>query len=150
MVDKNQVRRFQTFSQVLSSILRTTNSLGVYKGNQSLLIPKDDYLNESSLMCDEYLPLNLWVYFGLRVTASGKSAYTYGLKEFNKSEMEIVNSLKSLEDIREFLFNMTHYVLDYDITFKDGQTCGLSMEERIAITFSKGIFVKGDSFKLAY
>lgn len=147
---QDQIKRFKIFTQVICSLLRTTNSIGVYKGNQSLLIPKDDYLNEAEAMNEEYLPLNLWIYFGLRVTDNGNSAYTYGLKEFNKTEVEIVNSQKSLEDIREFLFNITHYVLDYGVSFKDGQTVGGSEEEKIAISFSKGQFVDGDTFKLAY
>jgi hypothetical protein len=130
--------------------LRTTNAIGVYKGNQSLLIPKADYLNEAGAMSEEYLPLNLWIYFGLRVTDNENSGYTYGLKEFNKTEMEVVNSQKSLEDIRGFLFNIAHYVLEYDVTFQDGQTVGGSEDEKIAIKSSKGQFVEGVTFKLAY
>ncbi|RZK01817.1 MAG: DUF4261 domain-containing protein, partial [Flavobacterium sp.] len=126
---QDQIKRFKIFTQVLCSLLRTTNAIGVYKGNQSLLIPKDDYLNEAEAMNEEYLPLNLWIYFGLRVTDNGNSGYTYGLKEFNKVELEIVNSSKSLEDIRGFLFNITNYVLEYDVAFQDGQTVGGSEEE---------------------
>lgn len=147
---QDQIKRFKIFTKVICSLLRTTNSIGVYKGNQSLLIPKEDYLSEAELMNDNYLPLNLWIYFGLRTTDKGKSGYTYGLKEFNKTEMEVLNSSKSLEDIRGFLFNFTQYVLDNDVTFHDGQTCGLSEEEKIAISISKGKFVDGDTLKLAY
>lgn len=147
---KDQIKRFKIFTQVICSLLRMTNSVGVYKGTQSLLIPKDDYLYEAELMSKDYLPLNLWIYFGYRVTDNGNSSYTYGLKEFNKTEMEIINSSKSIEVIRKFLFNMTHYVLDYDVTFRDGQTCGMSADDRIAIAFSKGKYVEGDTFKLAY
>lgn len=148
--EQDQIKRFKVFTQVLCSLLRTTNSIGIYKGNQSLLIPKDDYLNQAGLMSEEYLPLNLWIYFGLRTNNNGNSGYTYGLKELNKAEMEILNSSKSLEDIRAFLFNIAHYVLEYDVTFKDGQTCGLSEDEKIAISFSKGQLVEGDTVKLKY
>ena len=149
-IEQDQIKRFKIFTQVICSILRITNSVGVYKGNQSLLIPKEDYLNEAELMNEEYLPLNIWIYFGYRVSEAGNSGYTYGLKEFNKNEMEIINSSKSIEQIRGFLFNMAHYVLDYNVIFKDGQTCGLLAEEKIAITSSKGKFVEGDSLKFAY
>jgi hypothetical protein len=147
---QDQIKRFKIFTQVLCSLLRTTNAVGIYKGNQSLLIPKENYLNDAEAMSNEYLPLNLWIYFGLRVTDKGNSGYTYGLKEFNKTEMEIVASSKTLEEIRRFLFNITHYVLDYDVTFQDGQTVGGSEEEKIAISLSQGKFVDGDTFKLAY
>ncbi len=147
---QNKVKRFRIFTQVVCSLLRTTNSIGVYKGTQSLLIPKNDYLTESGLMTDEYLPLNLWIYFGLRVTDNGNSGYTYGLKEFDKPEMEVLNSSMSLEEIRGFLFNIAHYVLDYDVTFEEGQTVGSTEDEKITILFSKGVFLDGDTFKLAF
>jgi len=146
----DQVKCFMTFTRVICSLLRTTNSIGVYKGNQSLLIPKDDYLNEAELMGNDYLPLNLWIYFGLQVTDMGNSGYTYGLTAFDKHEMEVLNSSKSLEEIRGLLFNMAYYVVENNVAFKDGDTCGLSAEERISISFSKGKLVEGKTFKLAY
>jgi hypothetical protein len=146
----DQKKRYKIFTQVLCSLLRTTNAIGVYKGNQSLLIPKNDYLSEAGFMSDDYLPVNLWIYFGLRVSSRGNSGYTYGLKEFGKEEIEIVNSLHNLEEIREFLFNIASYVLDYDVIFQDGQTVGGSEDDKIAISWSKGQFVEGKSFKLAY
>ncbi len=147
---QDKIRRFKIFTQVICSLLRTTNSLGVYEGTQSLLIPKSDYIDEASLMTDDYLPLNLWIYFGYRITDKGNGGYTYGLKEFGKTEMEIIDSSKSIGEISKFLFNITHYVLDNDVTFKEGQTCGMSADERIPIHFSKGKYIEGDTLKLAY
>jgi len=147
---QDQVKRFKMFTKVVCSLLRVTDSIGVYEGSQSLLIPKQDYLDIAEGMTDDYFPLNLWIYFGYRKTDNGNSGYTYGLKEFGKHEMEIVDSSKTIGQIEKFLFNMTHYVLEYDVTFKDGQTCGMSADEKIAITFSKGKFVDDESFKLAY
>lgn len=147
---QDQIKRFKLFTKILCSLLRITNSIGVYEGNQSLLLPKDDYLREAALMSENYLPLNLWIYFGLRKTEKGQSGYTYGMREFNKMEMEVLSSSKSLEDIRGFLFNIAHYVLDYDVIFQDGQTCGISEEDKIPISISKGKFVDCDTLKLAY
>lgn len=146
----NMVKRYKIFTSVICSLLRTNNAIGVYKGNQSLLIRKDDYLQEADGMSDEWYPLNLWIYFGLRHGNDKNSGYTYGLREFNKLELEIVASAKGLADIRAFLYNMAHYVLDYDVEFQDGQTCGLSESEKIGITLSKGVFVDGETFKMAY
>jgi hypothetical protein len=144
------VKRFSVFTQVICSLLRTTNAIGVYKGNQSLLIPKDDYLEQAEALKDDILPLNLWVYVGLRQAGGRNSGYTYGMKEFGKTEMEILNSGNGLGEIRGFLLGMAHYVLKSDVEFKDGETCGFSAEERIKITYSKGQFVEGYTLKLAY
>lgn len=146
----DQVKRYRIFTSVICSLLRTNNAIGVYKGAQSLLIPKEDYLAEAEGMNDDWFPLNLWIYFGLRKIKDKGVGYTYGLKEFNKRELEVVDSERDLTDIRNFLFNMTHYILDHDVEFEDGQTCGLSESERIKITLSPGQFVDTDSFKLAY
>jgi hypothetical protein len=148
--EKGQIDRYKLFTQVICSLLRTTSSIGVYMGNQSLLIPCEDYLNEAGLMGEEYFPLNLWVYFGLKINRGKNFGYTYGLKEFNKKEMEILDSAKDLEEIRAFLFNMAHYVLEYNVEFKEGQTCGLSEDQKIKISFSKGHLAEGETFKLAY
>lgn len=147
---QDQVKRFKIFTKVICSLLRITNSIGVYKGSQSLLIPKQAYLDIAKWMTEDSFPLNLWIYFGYRQTNNGNSGYTYGLKEFGKYEMEIVNSKKTISEIEIFLFNMTHYVLEYDVTFKDGQSCGMSADEKIAITFSKGQLVDTETFNLAY
>ena len=146
----NQVKRYKLFTSVICSLLRTNDAIGVFKGNQSLLIPNDDYLSEAAGMSDDWYPLNLWIYFGMGKEQDKSFGYTHGLKEFNKRELEILDSEKGLDDIRKFLYNMTHYILDYNVEFKDGQTCGLSETERIRITLSPGKFIDSDSFKLAY
>lgn len=147
---QQSLQQYTIFTQVTSSLLRTTNSTGVYMGNQTLLISKKDYLTEAELMDEDFFPLNLWIHFGLRTSGEGNSGYTHGLKEFDKTEMEILGSEKGLEDIREFLFNISHYVLEYDVTFHEGETCGTSEDEKVPLTLSKGKFIEGETFKLAY
>lgn len=146
----NQVKRYRIFTEIICAILRTTDAIGIYQGGQSLLIAREQYLETAQYMDDNYLPIDLWIYFGLSKSESGNSGYTYGLKQFNKTEMEIVHSSEGLEDIRGLLFNLAAYVVENDITFRDGETCGFSAEQKIVISYSKGIFLEGNTFKLAY
>lgn len=90
----------------------------------------------------------LWIYIGLRKTTEGNCAYSYGLKDFQKSEIEILDSKLSLEDLFDFLFNITSYVINNDIALKDGETIGLTAEQKISIKLSKARFVEGTSIKL--
>jgi hypothetical protein len=147
--ESNQVKRYRIFTQVICSILRVTNAIGVYKGNQTLLIPKDAYLSIASYMTENTLPLNLWIYFGFRVSEDGNCGYTYGLNQFNKNELEILDSKRSFDDINYFLYDLSHYVLSCDVVFKNGQTCGLE-NEKVKISLSNGVLVEGESFKLGY
>ncbi|WP_083839429.1 DUF4261 domain-containing protein [Mucilaginibacter paludis] len=62
--------------------------------------------------------------------------------------MEILDSKLSLEDLFDFLFNIISYVIDNDITLKDGETIGLTAEQKISIKLSKARFVDGTSIKL--
>jgi hypothetical protein len=147
----DMVKRYKLYTEIIVSLMTTTNAVAMYMGMQSLVIGKESYLMQAAYMDDDNLPLNLWIYFGLRSDAGLNSAYTYGLKEFGKKELEIVRSSRSLEDLLEFLFNIAHYVLACDVTFDDGQTCGLSEEERIPISVSKGVYLdEKETFKLAF
>ena len=44
------------------------------------------------MMKEEMLPIQLWVYIDIINDRDKSSVYTYGMKEFGKSEMEIINS----------------------------------------------------------
>jgi len=145
---KSPLERFKILSKVLYSILIASDAVGVYQGAQSLLITRNQYLDNIDVLEKDDIPVTLWVYIGLRKHKTGNSAYTYGLKEFNKQEIEILYSKLSLEELFDFLFNITSYVLSQDITLKIGETVGLTAEQKIAVNASKGEFVEGQSIKL--
>lgn len=145
---KSQLERFRILSTLLCSILKTSNSIGVYQGNQCLLIPKEQYLTYIDELKVERSPVILWIYIGLRESKTGNSAYTYGLSTFKKYELEIVNSKLELEELHSFLLNISAYVIENNITFNVGETIGYSNDQKIKITLSKGEFVEGQSIKI--
>ena len=145
---KQPIERFGILSKLLCSILATSNCIGVYQGNESLLIPREQYLDHSEDLKGGGVPVLLWVYIGLRKTALGNSAYTYGLKNFKKQEIEIINSKLELEELHAFLANIASYIIKSDITFKSGETVGFTATQKIKITASKGKFVEGQTLKL--
>ncbi|MCH5715516.1 DUF4261 domain-containing protein [Niabella hibiscisoli] len=102
------------------------------------------------MMSEEDLPLYNWICFGLRKERGKQSVYTYGLADFGKQEMEIIDSEKSLEELNEMMFNLAHYVIAYDVILKDGETIGVSAEQKLKITESEGKFTAGKTFKIEY
>ncbi|MGX7667597.1 DUF4261 domain-containing protein [Flavobacterium pedocola] len=144
----SEFERFKILTKVLSSILATSNAIGIYQGSQSLLIPKEQYLESAEALKSDQIPLDLWVYIGLREGEHGNSAYTYGLNAFNKLEMEFINAKLDLEEMYGFLSNISAYVINSDITFKSGETLGYTAEQKIKISKSKGQFVEGQTLKL--
>ncbi len=142
------VEKYKILSKVLCSILTTSESIGIYQGSQTLLLKKDQYLDYASSIKNDDIPVPLWMYIGIRTSEKGNSVYTYGLKEFGKSEMEVVDSQMNLGEIYNFILNICSYVIKSDVTFRDGETLGYTAEQKIEITLSKGIFLEGETLKL--
>ena len=143
------LERYTVFTKVIESILAETNSLGLYQGNQTLLVKKDTYLDMSeALFEDDIIPFPLWVYVGKIVSDEGNSLYTYGMKGFGKLEMEIVNSQQDMEDLFDFLVNVGCYVINSDVTFQAGETLGYTESKDAKIEISPGCFLDGDTIKI--
>lgn len=140
--------RFGILTKVLTAILATSNCIGVYQGTQSLLIPKAQYLDSAEALKSNQIPLDLWIYIGIRRGEQTNSAYSYGLTAFDKLEMEFVNAPLGLRELHTFLSQICAYVINSNVTFKSGETLGYTAEQKIKITQSKGKFVEGESFKL--
>jgi hypothetical protein len=144
------VEHYSLFTKVVESILVETNSLGVYQGNQTLLISRENYINLAECLRtdDGGIPLPLWVFFAMAETPKGNTLYTYGLTGFGKLEMEILDSSKDMEELLEFLMNITSYVITGDITFKEGETLGYTQDADATIRISKGVCHDGRTIKL--
>lgn len=99
---------------------------------------------------DDMLPLLNLVHFGLIRTENGMGAYTYGLRAFGKDEIEILDSQASPSELRDFLIEISGYILEQDVTLRDGETIGFSAEQRLSITRSAGVYVNGDSLKIQF
>ena len=137
------VETYSLLTKVNASILKTSQSaIGIYQGSTTLLLPKDLYLDLADLLKEEMLPLQLFN------QGDKTSIYTYGLKEFGKTEIEIIESLMNSDDLYYFLLSILQYVLGSDVTLKDGETIGFSEDQKIKITESKAVFLEGNSLKL--
>lgn len=146
----NPVEENIIFTKVTSAILNHSDALGVYIGERTLLLNKKFYLANTELMSEESLPIYNWVYFGLRKENGRQSVYTYGLSQFGKLEMEIVRSKHSLETLSDMMYNITHYVLAYNVSLKHGETIGLSATQKLKITKSKGVYLDDKTLKIEF
>lgn len=147
---KNAVQENLLYSKIASAVMNNSKSIGIYIGGRTLVLKKNFYQANVDMMTEEDLPLYNWIYFGLRKENGKQSVYTYGLTEFGKKEMEIIDSNNSLEELNEMIFNLTHYVIANDVTLKDGETIGLSAEQKLKISESKGRFLEGKTLKINY
>lgn len=148
----DQVDTAKLLTKVLISILRTSSSaIGVYKGSQTMLIPKELYLSYGEqIKEDNELPINLWTYIGLRQEENNTfSAYTFGLSElFGHPEIEIISSAKEPGELHGFISMMANYVVNYRAELKHGETIGFSEDHKIPIELSDGKYIGEQTIKL--
>jgi hypothetical protein len=147
---KNAVKENILYSKIASAVMNNSNSIGIYLGSRTLVIKKDFYQANVEMMTDEDLPLYNWIYFGLREENGKQSVYTYGLEEFGQKEMEIIESKRTVADLSEMMFNLAHYVIAYNVELRDGDTIGISAEQKLKISESKGKFLEGRTLKIDY
>ena len=147
---QNAINENMLFSMVASTILSNSKSIGIYIGGRSLAIEKDFYIASVKNMSLEDLPLYIWLYFGLRGDKEKQSVYTYGLKDFGKKEMEILNSSNGYGEVRDLMYNLAHYVIAQNVDLKDGETIGFSADQKLQISESKGVFLDGITIKIEY
>ncbi len=147
---KNPVQENLLYSKLASAVMNNSKSLGIYIGGRTLVLKKEFYQENVEMMTEEDLPVYNWIYFGLRKEKGKQSVYTYGLTDFGKKEMEIVDSENSLEELNEMMFNLTHYVIAYDVKLNNGETIGISAEQKLKISESKGRFLEGTTLKIEY
>lgn len=136
------------FTQTASALLQLDHALAIYMS--PLVVEAGKYVEVSRGLKEGELPVPLWVFIGLYQNLEGASAYTYGLRNFGKVEIEIAGSSKPLSDVFEMMFMTTSYVVENDVTLHDGETLGFTAEQKLSITLSKGIATEGESLKIGF
>ncbi|MCL2102449.1 MAG: DUF4261 domain-containing protein [Syntrophorhabdaceae bacterium] len=125
------------FVKICSSCLKQPNATGINTLG-SVLAP-DFYINIANAFIKENsFPIMNLVFFGIYSNDEGKtiSAYTYGLEDFGKRNIEILNSSQSFEEIQELIIDLSSYVIEQDAVLEHGQTCGFTAEQKLPITES--------------
>lgn len=137
--DGEIIDRAVLYAKILISCSKQSNALGVFT-NGVVYRPERYIEGKEAIKRGKFPILNL-VWFGLISDRDGRhiNAYTYGLDEFGKYEMEIIRSDRNLDDIMEFMINMASYVVEQDVTLRDGETIGASAEDIHKITLSEGV-----------
>ena len=95
-------------------------------------------------------PLMNLVFIGLYHNENGTSSWTNGLQSFGKEELEVLDSSQSPDEIYDLLFNLCLYIIKEGAVFHDGETCGFSVEQKLPITLSEGVYVEGQSLKIGF
>ena len=144
------IAKGKLYVKLAASALKQENALAFY--NEGAVFSPEMYRAFCEPMKNGALPLLNLVWFGIFGNDKEAGVYTYGMRRMGKEEMEVYVPKENadLNKIRSFLLDIVGYVLDGDVTLKDGETIGFSAEQKLPITLSKGIAVDGDTLKIAY
>lgn len=148
--DADLLEAGKLFTKVVSSCLKQDHAIAVY--TDGAVFQPQFYREVASFMQQDKdaLPILDWVWFGVCRTDEYTGIYTYGMRKFGKEEMEVYATNANLNEVREFLLDIVTYVLDSDVTLKDGDTIGFSEEQKLKVTLSDAIALGGKSLKLEY
>ena len=133
----------------MATCCKQENAIGVF--TSGVVFEPSYYMTAAEMIRDGALPIFTWVWFGLYRTEKGLSTYTYGMKDFGKLELEILDADEDANTLLSFISAIASYVLQDDVEFKDEETIGLSEEDIHQITLSKGVALPDqDTLKISY
>lgn len=137
------------YTKLAASCLKLPNAIGLY--SSGTVFQPEFFVDMAEVMkTDDLFPLLNLVYFGLVRTEAGVSGYTYGLRAFGKDEIEVLDSRVTPAELREFLMDISLYVVEQDVTLRDGETIGFTAEQKLPIARSEGVHLDGDTLKIGY
>lgn len=144
------VEKAKLHVKVTASLTKIKNVIGVnilgivMKPSAYYDYAKDILKNSKSL------PLLVLVYIGIYSNDEGKtlSAYTYGLSNFGKKELEIISTNESPEYIYELLNSISYFVIENNVELNVDETINYTNNREIKLSISKAIAVDGESIKL--
>lgn len=138
------------YVKACAAVLRQDTAIAFYQ--EGAVYEPKMYLECAEMMKSRQLPILNWVWFGIFNDGKMAGCYTYGIRRFGKEEIEVYVAAESadLNDIRGFVLSIVTYVIDGDVTLRDGETIGFTEDQKLPIKLSKGILLEGKTLKIAY
>lgn len=120
---------------VTVSVLKNTDAVAVYWHAAEKVLSPADFVEKSAGMNRKTLPVDLWVDFRMVPHAEDQTVSfgTFGLERFSLPEMEVSRTRRHPRWVMDWLFNLSHFVLENDVTLEDGQTFGRTKEEKFSV-----------------
>ena len=135
------------YTKILATCTKQKSAIGVFASG--VVFEPSYYYEAAQLIKENVVPVANLVWIGLYGSDEGISAYTYGMEDFGKREMEIINSKKGLEEVYDFIASIAAYVLADDVELKDEETIGFSENDKHKIVCSQGVaFPDIDTLKI--
>lgn len=136
------------FVKVACTCLKASNALGIYDCG-TVWLP-EYFIRSAMVMKDGEVPLMNLVFVGLYQDEKGVSSWTNGLSSFGKEELEILASSKSPSEVYGLMWDISSYLIKEGAVLRDGETIGFTIDQKLPLTLSNGVYVKGQSMKIGF
>ena len=146
--EEDVISRGILYTKIMATCCKQENAIGVF--TCGVVFEPSYYMKSAEIIRDGELPIFNWIWFGLYRTENGLSTYTYGMKDFGKLELEILDADEDAGKLLSFISAIASYILQDDVELKDGETIGLSEKDIHQITLSKGVALPEKTLKISY
>lgn len=127
-------------TRVTAAVALQEGATGVYWGEAPQVSSAQTFVEAARAMSREQLPLHQWLGFPMQRTSEGRvSLATSGMRALGFMELEFVEQRAEAAVLVDRAFNVAHYLLDRGPVLKDGDTVGLSAEERIRVRHAPSV-----------
>jgi hypothetical protein len=130
----DRIEAATSLTRVVAAVAACSEAVGILWGGGGLVHAPQQFVTAAGKMSRESLPLDLWISFGIAPEEDGThSLYTSGLEAFGHMEIEVANSRRDPQFLIERVFNVAHFLLDKGPILHEGETIGMTDEERIEV-----------------
>lgn len=152
----DKVKTYLNFTKICGSLTALPNVSAVYMGGQHLMISPQEYRHHVAFLQkaiekkETYLPIPLWIYFGLVRGEKGGYAYTYGLKDFGRMELELLDTPLSPLQAHQILNMLCYMSLTENVVLKNNDRVRLDKNQFVVLKQSKGVMMQVDTLKVFF
>ena len=123
-------------THLASAVMKHTDAVGIYWHASGKIMQPADFIRKSEGTNRRTLPVDLWVDFRLEPHPHEQtiSFGTFGLERFSLPELEVPHCDRPPRWVLDWLFNLSHSVLENGVELEHEQTFGMSEEEKFYVT----------------
>ncbi len=124
---------------LVRAVVKNTDAVGVYWNHAGKIFHPEDFLARMEGMNRQTLPVDLWVDFRIIPHPEERTITyaTFGLERFSLMEMEIPHSPREPRWVLDWLFNLSHSVIENGVVLEDKQTFGHTEESRFWVSHER-------------
>ncbi len=146
---EHPLQRHILFTMAAASMMHQKHAIGLYQ--YPVTRKASDYIEAAMSLNQDNFPITNWVYTGFyKRNANLLCCYTYGLEQFGKEEIEILDSSADMIMIYQFIYQIIGYLIVQNGQLNDGEAIGFSNQRTYSVTRSPGTVMKGITVKIDF